>query len=199
MLRYYTGTQHSMFLTRIKYLCVKKNICGCCTLGKITDLSILMLWSMKSGSIFPCTEYCVALGDWDVYLGFLHRRRRWKVECTDYGKFHPPSGYDFCLNSQRGFPISVLGALRQISHTQLFTVSPMWLSFKMLTHVSMTTWKLPRPWLRDNLGFVVVVCLLEREGKDGTTDLMTILLAKYFCQLRRVSLTMEIKLRFQTF
>ena len=24
---------------------------------------------MKSGSIFPCTEYCIALGDWEVYLG----------------------------------------------------------------------------------------------------------------------------------
>ena len=59
-----------MFLTGIKYLYVKKkNTCGCCTLSKITDLSILMLWSMKSGSIFPCTEYCIAPGDWEVYLG----------------------------------------------------------------------------------------------------------------------------------
>lgn len=59
----------------------------------------------------------------------------------------------------------------------------------------MTAWKLPRPWLLDNLGFVVV-CLLEREGKDGITDLMTILLfSSIFASLEEVSLTMETKLR----
>lgn len=39
----------------------EESICGCSTLGKITGLSIVMLESMKSGSIFLSTEYCTAV------------------------------------------------------------------------------------------------------------------------------------------
>lgn len=55
--------------------------------------------------------------------------------------------------------------------------------------------EIPRPWLRCNLDFVVVVCLLEREEKDGITDLMAILLAKYFCYYERLNLILRTKLR----